>query len=75
MGKINIQKEKDIIMEKSHFLGGKEVMEINQVLIMEKNIIIKKDILNIKEIDLIREMMEENIKIINTKIIIIIIKK
>ena len=52
------------------FRGEKEV--INRVLIMEINNI-KRDIINIKEIDLIPEMMEKNIKIIINIIIIIII--
>ena len=71
MVKTNILKDKKI------FLGEKEVAGINQVLIMVINIIIKKeDIINIKEIDIILEMIGKNIKIINIKIIIIkIIKK
>ena len=70
-GKNKYYKEKIIL------LGEKEVVGINQVLIMGINIIIKKeDIINIKEIDIIREMIGKNIKIINIKIIIIkIIKK
>ena len=61
------------MMEMMLSLGEKEV--INQVLIILKNIIKKEDIINIKEIDLIREMMEEDIKIIIIIIIIIIIRK
>ena len=68
-----IQKKIVVMMR---FRGEKEVMEINRVLIMGKNRIKKEDIINIKEIDIILEMIGKNIKIINIKIIIIkIIKK
>ena len=72
MLKINIIKEKHLMLVKIIFLGGKAVGGINQVLIMVINIIIKReDIINIKEIDLILEMMEKSIKIISIKIFII----
>ncbi len=47
-----------IILIPLSFLGEKEVTVLNPVLIMEKNIPIKKiDIINIKEIDLIQIMI------------------
>ena len=73
MVKINIIKEKHLMLVKIIFHGGKVAGEINPVSIIMKNLIGKIIIINIKEIDLILEMMGKSIIIIIIKIIIIII--